>query len=75
MIKIERGDLIALAPHTPLYPSAYSAPVGAPTSGWDYTSALVIAAHDFYLNIILPSGTTAWIHNGSCRLARKADRT
>jgi hypothetical protein len=74
MIKIERGDLIALAPHTPLYPSAYSSPA-APTSGRDYTSALVIAAHDFYLNIILPSGTTAWIHNGSCRLARKADRT
>ena len=74
MPDIATGDLIAISPHSALYPSSYST-LAAPSSGPDFTTALVIGSHDFYLNVILPSGKSAWIHRGSCRLARKADRT
>ena len=74
MTDIHPGDLITIPPNTPIYRAAYSAPA-APSSGPEHTSALVIGVSDYYLNIVLPSGSSAWIHNPSCRLARKADRT
>jgi hypothetical protein len=74
MTHIHPGDLITISPNEPIYPAAYSSPA-APPSGPHYTPALVIGVSNYYINIILPSGATAWIHNGSCRLARKADRT
>ena len=74
MLTFLPGDLITIPPNEPIYPSAYSSPA-ARGSGPTYLVALVISVSNYYLNIILPSGRTAWIHNGSCQLARKADRT
>lgn len=74
MTDINTGDLITISPNSPIYSVAYSIPA-APPSGPQHTPALVIGRSNYYLNVILPSGRTAWIHNGSCQLARKADRT
>lgn len=73
MHDIAAGDLVTVPPHASLYPAAYSSPAALTTE--DHLTALVVSIHGFYLNIILPSGKSAWIHKGSCRLARKADRT
>lgn len=73
MTEVGLGDLVTIPPHASLYPAAYSSPAALTTD--QHLTALVVSIHGFYLNIILPSGKTAWIHKGSCRLARKADRT
>ena len=74
MLTLHPGDLITIPPHEPIYPSAYSSPA-AHTSGPTAIVALVVDVNNYYINIILPSGRAAWIHNRSCQLARKADRT
>jgi hypothetical protein len=72
--RIDPGDLVTIEPNTPIYPSAYSS-AGAPSSGPTLITTIVTATYDFYLAVILPPGRTVWVHGGSCRLARKADRT
>lgn len=74
MDPIARGDLVFIVPHSSLYPAAYTSP-GARTSGDRHIPGLVVEAEQFYVRVLFGSGATAWIHNCSCRPARKADRT
>lgn len=74
MTTTQPGDLIYIMPFTSIYPAAYSSPA-APHAGPDHVTALVVETSDHYLKVILPGGKTAWVHDGSCRPARKADRT
>lgn len=68
------GDLVYIMPYTSIYPAAYSSP-GAPHAGPDHVAALIVETSDHYRRVLLPGGTTAWVHVSSCRPARKADRT
>ena len=68
------GDLVYIMPYTSVYPAAYTS-VGAASVGPDHVTALVIESSDHYFRVILPGGKVAWVHGGSCRPARKADRT
>ena len=68
------GDLVYIMPYTSIYPAAYSS-AGAASVGPDHVAALIVESSDHYHRVILSGGKVAWVHSGSCRPARKADRT